>query len=50
MTLEEGFIMALVLTGIGIPLLIFAYYRAFKNYEEKKQQEEDAKKSKPWKE
>ena len=50
MTFEEGMTMAIVLNGIGIPLLFFAYYMAFKNYEDKKREEEEAKKPKPWEE
>ena len=48
MTLEEGIIMAIVLNGIVLPLLLFAYYTGFKNLEDKKRNEEDAKKPKPW--
>jgi len=48
LTLDQGILMALVVNGIGIPLLFFAYYKAFKNHEDKKREEEDAKKPKPW--
>jgi hypothetical protein len=49
MTLEEGIIMAIVLNGIVLPLLLFAYYKGFKDYDDKKRkEEEDAKKPKPW--
>ena len=48
MTFVEGITMALVLSGIGLPLVIFAYYKAFKNYENKERENEEAKKKKPW--
>ena len=35
LTLDQGILMALVVNGIGIPLLFFAYYKAFKNYEDR---------------
>ena len=50
MTLEEGIWMAIILNGIVWPLFFFAYYIGFKNHENKKREEEDSKKQKPWKE
>ena len=40
MTFVEGITMALILSGIGLPLVIFAYYKAFKNYENKERDPE----------
>ena len=48
MTFVEGITMALVLSGIGLPLVIFAYYKAFKNYENKEREDKEAKKKRPW--
>ncbi|SVE02906.1 uncharacterized protein METZ01_LOCUS455760 [marine metagenome] len=48
MTLEEGVIMGLILNGIGLPILFFAYYKAWKNHEDKIRAEEEAKKPRPW--
>ena len=48
MTLEEGIWMAIVLNSIGLGLFVFAYYQAFKNHENKKRAEEEAKKPRPW--
>jgi len=49
MTLEEGIWMGIVINSIGLSLLIFAYYKAFKNHEDKELAEKEAKKPKPWK-
>ena len=48
LTFEEGIWMAIILNGIGLPLFFFAYYKGFKNHENKKREEQDAKKLKPW--
>ena len=48
MTLEEGIWMGIIINSIGLSLLIFAYYKAFKNHEDKQRAEEEEKKKKPW--
>ena len=48
MTFEQGIWMAIILNGIGLPLVFLAYYMAFKKHEEKLRKEKEDKKPKPW--
>jgi glycopeptide antibiotics resistance protein len=48
LTLDQGIIMGLTLNTIGLTIIFIIFYFIRKNLIKKAQEEEDAKKPKPW--
>jgi len=48
MTLEQGIIMGITLNTIGLTIIFIVFYFIRKNLIKKAQEDEDAKKPKPW--